>query len=308
MELRQLRHFQVVAETGSFTRAAALLNVAQPALSRDIRLLELGLATKLFHRHGRGVVLTTEGATFLTAIVPNLEGLDRARKDIVEHGADPHGVVRLGWTGVISVPLGAQIITRFKEDFPNVELQTLGGSSSQIQEWINDSRIDLGVMNSERPAHGSHQEHLMSAELFHVCRAQSDDDGSTTLQTISFREAASHSLLLHGRHHALRRAIDIAAKRHEIDLKVIAQIDEFAAVKQLIYQGGGTTILPLGLLHDVRDDPRLSVRRITQPTITLYSCTLFPRSPINYIVSELAKIIRRETLKAISAQILDGCA
>lgn len=303
VELRQLLHFRAVADAGSLTKAAVLLNIAQPALSRDIGLLEKGLATKLFYRHGRGVILTPAGLAFLNAIRPHLEGLERARKDLIDHGANPHGVVRLGWTGTISGPLGAQVVTRFKESFPKVELHTLGGSSSQILEWINDGRIDLGVMNSERPAHGSQQEHLMSAELFHICRASDGDAGS---QTIRFKDAASYPLLLHGRHHALRRAIDAEAKRNTIDLKVIAQIDEFMAVRQLIYEGGGATILPLALLGDTRRDPRLSIRRIVDPTIILYFCTLFPRSPKNYIVDELSKIIRKETLRAIANKAVDG--
>ena len=65
MELRQLRYFVGVAEVGSFTKAAAVLDIAQPALSRQIRELEIELGVALLVRNGRGVVLTDAGVKFL---------------------------------------------------------------------------------------------------------------------------------------------------------------------------------------------------------------------------------------------------
>ena len=305
MDLRQLRHFLVVAETGSLTRAADQLGLAQPALSRDIRSLEDDLSTRLFHRTGRGVTLTEVGAQFLNAVRPHLLGLDQARQTVRLQGATPPSVIRLGWTGTISAPLGADIVGRSKSDLPAVELETIGGSSAQIEELLESGGIDLGIITSEQPAKGSQAEHLMRCDLFHSSRSQ-EYQGTSAGEPIPFREAAASPLLLFGRQHALRRAIDNAARHHGIDLKVHAQIDEFQAMRRMILESGSATILPLTLVGSWTTDPTLEKRRIIEPAIALYYRVVFPNAEVSPIVSELARLIHRVVRQAIAEGRVDG--
>ena len=305
MDLRQLRHFIVVADTGSLTRAADQLGLAQPALSRDIRSLEDDLAARLFLRTGRGVTLTQVGAQFLDAARPHLEGLDEARQTIRLQGATPPSVIRLGWTGTISAPLGADIVERCKSELPGVDLETIGGSSAQILELLDNGGIDLGIVNSEQPAKGGQSEHLMRCDLFHISRSQRNE-GTSVVDPILFRDAAASPLLLFGRQHALRRAIDSAARHHGIELKVHAQIDEFQAMRRMILESGAATILPLTLVGSWTTDPTLAKRRVIEPTIALYYRVVFPNAEVSPIVSGLARLIHRVVRQALAEGRVDG--
>src|SRR5258707_12156340 len=95
MDLKQLEYFRHVAELGSFTRAASFLSVVQPALSRQVRQLEVELGQNLFERNGRGVALTDAGARVLEHTRGILLQVGRARQELEgQKNADPRHLVR----------------------------------------------------------------------------------------------------------------------------------------------------------------------------------------------------------------------
>ncbi|MDB5965970.1 MAG: LysR family transcriptional regulator, partial [Polaromonas sp.] len=98
MDLKQLRFFVHVAELGGFARAAELLGVTQPTLSRQIRALEIDLKASLFHRHGRGVALTPAGARFLRQAHGVLHAAELALTELHEDTPRLQGRVHCGLT------------------------------------------------------------------------------------------------------------------------------------------------------------------------------------------------------------------
>ena len=148
MNLRQLKHFLAIAEAGSILGAANRLGVAQPSLSRDVKLLETELSARLFRRDGRGVSLTRDGQIFHDAIEPHVAGLDRAKEKFLAKRTGKDGAIRLGWTGTVSIPYGPKIIAAFTRAYPKVEMHARGGSSSQIIEWVANEAIDIGASDS----------------------------------------------------------------------------------------------------------------------------------------------------------------
>lgn len=301
MKLRQLKNFLMIAETGSLMKAAMHLGVAQPALSRDLRLLEEELSTRLFHRDGRGVSLTRDGAAFQAAIAPHIAGLDLAKQALVGRRAGYAGSIRLGWTGTISIPLAAPIISAFTHCFPEIELHARGGSSLQIAEWVARDEIDIGIFNSERPASGVLVETLAHAPLFHVARA----DGPVP-PTITFAEAASGPLFVHSRQNALGRIVEACARDHDIPLRIYAEVDDFLAVRPMIEKGRAAAIVPRSLLSG-GDPSRLAVRRVTDPELPLYFHLAASKTKRNSTaVLSLADTIRSEMRRAIQAGEFDG--
>jgi LysR family nitrogen assimilation transcriptional regulator len=301
VKLRQLKNFLLIAETGNLLRAAAHLGVAQPALSRDLKLLEEELSTRLFIRDGRGVSLTRDGAIFRAAIASHVAGLDAAKQALIGRRNGTAGSIRLGWTGTISIPLASRVISAFTQRFPGVELHARGGSSLQIAEWLARDEIDIGVFNSERAASGSLVETLMSARLFHVARA-----GGEAAPTISFTEATATPLFMHSRENALGRIVETCAREHDIALKIYAEVDDFVAVRPMIEEGHGAAIVPLSLLHGGGLD-RVAIRRVTDPDLTLYfhlAVSKIKRS--NPTVRGLAETIRSELRQAIAQGHVDG--
>src|SRR3954463_15970299 len=109
MDFRQLRTFSCVAELGSLSKASDTLRVAQPALSRQIKLLEHELRAELFTRNGRGMVLTDAGRLLLARTSGIVRQIDQIRDDIQSSKGPPSGQVVLGLVPTVSCVLSAAL-------------------------------------------------------------------------------------------------------------------------------------------------------------------------------------------------------
>src|SRR5258706_15088305 len=102
MDIRQLRTFSCVAELGSLSKASDTLRVAQPALSRQIKLLEHELRAELFTRNGRGMVLTDAGRLLLARTAGMVRQIDQGRDEIQATRRPPPGRLVLGVGATVS--------------------------------------------------------------------------------------------------------------------------------------------------------------------------------------------------------------
>lgn len=144
MEFRQFRYFLVAAEELHFTRAARRLNIAQPALSQQVRQMEDELGTALFHRLTRGVELTDAGHAFLpyarSVLLKAEEGISAARRA----GKGELGQLRIGFTGSASFnPIVTRTIGLFRERYPDVELALQESATSALLVQLRDNLIQL---------------------------------------------------------------------------------------------------------------------------------------------------------------------
>ena len=146
MDLRQLETFVHVAELGSFTRASIVLQAAQPALSKQIRRLEVELGQTLFSRHGRGIVLTEEGALLLEHARGIIEQVARARHALGAIKDTPQGKVVIATPAVTGKVMTSGIITTFRQRFPQASLEIIEGKSRFITELLLSGRIDIAIL------------------------------------------------------------------------------------------------------------------------------------------------------------------
>lgn len=146
MDLRQLRTFSCVAELGSLSKASDTLRVAQPALSRQIKLLEHELRAELFTRNGRGMVLTEAGRLLLARTAGIVRQIDQIRDDIQSSGGPPSGRVVLGLVPTVSCVLSARLARRTVESFPGISLCIVESYSGHLMEWLHRGEMDLAVI------------------------------------------------------------------------------------------------------------------------------------------------------------------
>jgi DNA-binding transcriptional LysR family regulator len=149
MELRQLRYAEAVAAHRHFTRAAAAIGVAQPALSHQIKRLEQELGIELFERSRGGVRLTAAGETFLPRIRRALTELDAGRDEVAAFTGLEAGRVRLGAmqaVGPLDLP---RAIARFHEAHPAVEVTLIEESTVRMQQLVVDGQLDLAIVALE---------------------------------------------------------------------------------------------------------------------------------------------------------------
>jgi LysR family transcriptional regulator, carnitine catabolism transcriptional activator len=128
VELRQLRAFIVVARFGSFTRAAELLNLSQPALTVQIRQLEQALGLKLFDRNTRTVELTRMGRDLLPVLTRLLGEVDQVVSSTREMATVKYGIVRVAALPSVAATLLPPLIARFRQRYPGSDRDPgLGG-------------------------------------------------------------------------------------------------------------------------------------------------------------------------------------
>lgn len=144
MNIQQLRYVVATSECGSMTAAAATLYVAQPALSRAIRLLERELKVTLFSRAGRGIALTTEGEAFVARARKILLSLDSLR-GIGEREASEAQLV-IAASPTLQVSMALPILSAFREHGIEVQTRLIGAEgSSEVHDLVRAGRADLGI-------------------------------------------------------------------------------------------------------------------------------------------------------------------
>jgi DNA-binding transcriptional LysR family regulator len=148
VELRHLRHFTVIAEAGSFSRAAERLWLGQPALSSQIRRLETELGLQLFERRPRGVELTEAGELFLERARTALVALDAAQATGADFAAGLVGSVRVGITSEVRSSLLASLLHDFGQTRPDIEVTTIEAHSGTLLRSLADRRLDVVVAPS----------------------------------------------------------------------------------------------------------------------------------------------------------------
>src|SRR6476646_7411345 len=146
MDFRQLRTFSCVAELGSLSKASDTLRVAQPALSRQIKLLEHELRVELFTRSGRGMVLTEAGRLLLARTSGIVRQIDQIRDDIQSAAGAPSGRVVLGLVPTVSCVLSARLARRTVEAYPGISLCIVESYSGHLIEWLHRGEMDLAII------------------------------------------------------------------------------------------------------------------------------------------------------------------
>src|SRR6266850_7951506 len=146
MELRHLRYFLAVGEALNFTKAAARLRVAQPALSRQIQGLEHEIGVNLLHRSSRGVMLTAEGKLFLEEVRELLKQADESVDKVRALARGEYGELRVGYAPTPTVEILPPALAVFQKAVPRVKLLLHDLSSDEPITGLRDASLELAIM------------------------------------------------------------------------------------------------------------------------------------------------------------------
>ena len=146
MNLRQLRQFVTLAETGNSHRAAEMLHMAQPPLSVSIRKLEEEMGEALFERRSTGVFLTTVGEAMLADARLTLFHAEQCRQAVMDARQGQGGLLRMGIIGSATYALLPELIPSLRERFPKIELELTEATSSEILDGLVSRRFDVGFV------------------------------------------------------------------------------------------------------------------------------------------------------------------
>lgn len=262
MEISQLRTLIHVAELGSLSKAADRLGIAQPALSRQVRLLEEELAVRLFARHGRGMVLTEKGHEILEHALRVMTELEEIRAAASDLDTPLRGRIGIGFPPTVADIISVPLVAAFGKAHPQAELRLVGAYTGYLLDWLHRGEIDLAVLYDPHAARSLRSQPLLLEDLFLI---GPPDSGLSSEQAVPFRTLAGKRILLPSTRHGLRTIVEQCATEAGIALDVAVEADSYATLKDLVRHGHGWTILPLPPIHDDIAAGRLAAAPLIDP-------------------------------------------
>lgn len=261
MEFLDLQYFVSIAETGSFTKSALQNNMAQSALSRRVRDLEVELGTALFYRNGRGVVLTDVGEVFLARARGILAEREALRQDMRASVSELDGTVKLAVPPSVGLVLLAPLLRQIRADLPRVRMRVMEGFSGHVAEWLVAGKVDLAVLYKMKASALLDAEHLLFEDMFLISAPDAPPLG--VANGVSVAELAGEELVLPGPPHGLRVLVEEAAAKAGVTLNVSIELETLPTIHDLVGSGGIRTILPLTAVSRELQAGRLVAQRIT---------------------------------------------
>jgi LysR family transcriptional regulator, nitrogen assimilation regulatory protein len=264
MDLRQLQFFVRVVDSGSFSRAAQALNIAQPSISQRIKDLEGELGVELLHRSSTGVRPTDVGLMVSDRARSILKQVDHLKLEVTSAADTPRGEVTVGLPTTMALHLTVPLVQSVLDKFPGIKLHVIEGMSGHIQEWVLSGRIDLALLYSFDEVAGLQQTQLLTEDLYLIASAKTHAEA---LAALSLADVAALPLVLPGADHGLRKNIERVAAEAKVRLNVPVEVDSLTHMKRLASDGALFTILPWAACRDEIRDSKLVARRIVSPVL-----------------------------------------
>lgn len=250
MNLEQLQSFVTVAHLGNFTRAAELLHLAQPSLSRQIASLENDLGAELFHRARGGSTLTSAGEALLPLARRMLSDAESVRRELAELAGLQRGRVRLGATPTLCISLVAEVLGSFHTAYPEIELHVSENGSLRLLDELAAGELDLAVITTTEVTAADRFEvtPLLVEEVVVVSSAAAPP--ITDRDTITLADVAALPQILFSSTYDLRGATDAAFHAASLTPRVVLEGAEMDAVLRFVERGLGVAIVPAMVLVD----------------------------------------------------------
>jgi LysR family transcriptional regulator, nitrogen assimilation regulatory protein len=261
MDLKQLEYFVRVAELGSFTRASAALNTAQPALSRQVRLLEVELRQSLLVRNGRGAVPTEAGRLLVEHGRGILHQVERAREELARARGGLAGRVAIGLPTSVAKLLTVPLTRAFRAALPEATLAVSEGLSVAMHDSLVTGRLDIAVLYNAAPSADMELQHMLTEDLYLV-QAAALAKGKAQ-QALPLADLANFELVIPTRPNAIRALVDSALAALGLRLQIGLEIDGVAAILDLVADGAGCAVLPLNAVSTSGKAQAFTVRPIT---------------------------------------------
>ncbi|MFJ4208026.1 LysR substrate-binding domain-containing protein [Paenarthrobacter sp. NPDC089675] len=299
MEMRQLQALLAVADTGSVTRAAELLHVVQPAVTRQIHNLEAELNATLFDRSRTGMRLTDVGIQVVDRARRALSELDRAREEARSSAAGLHGIVTVGLLASTATLLAVPFVAAVAERHPAVRLRVVTGYGGHLSRWLEAGDVDVALTYSQSSAAPLEVTPILEEDLWAVAPpgiAHVPEAG------VELRDLLRRALVMPSAPHAIRSLVETAAARIGGSLDIAVETNDAGVQKQLVQSGIGWTVLPGIMVAEDAEGGVLNSAPIVEPGIPRKIVLARPSSMRSTAaVRMVAELLQETVLDLISA-------
>jgi len=296
IDSRRLFYFFHVARLGSFSAAETFLDVAQSAMSRQIQQLEADIGVQLLERTGRGVSLTVFGEILYEQANVILEEMANTLSKIQMARRHPAGEISIGASSVVMAHYMPEILTRFSEQYPEVQITAVQAPTGDLYEHVVQGRVDVGIVLYVPNSNKLVSRKLMSEPLLLVGRK-----GHPSLQKRAMTPQALEELelLLPASPHGMREMIDDYFLAHGIEPKCKLQIDSVPLSKAIVLKSDNCCIMPQSSFER-EFDQSLFTSLPFRPGIsrTMYVASLVDRSQqplVNALTQHVIEVFANKT-------------
>jgi DNA-binding transcriptional LysR family regulator len=265
MKLQHLRTFIRIAELGSLSKASDRMRIAQPALSRQMKLLQQEVGVALFERHHAGMRLTPAGEELLRRVPGLIRQLDQAYGDVRSLAGATRGQVVFGIVPTVSYVLAGRLASRVASELPEISLRIVESYSGHLVDWLQRGEVDAAIVYGPGANFHLRTEDLLQEDLAVIGPPDSRLNARTPMSMAAF---ARLPLVLPSRPHGLRMVVESATHRAKARLKVKFEADSFRVLVALVEQGLGFTALPLSAISREVEQARLTAAPLVQPKVT----------------------------------------
>ena len=315
MDLKQIEYFVRVAELGSFTRAAIALDVAQPALSRQIRLLEVELRQNLLTRNGRGALPTEAGKLLLEHGRGILHQVALAREELGAARGSLGGRVSIGLPPSLSRLITVPLTIAFRKTLPEAQITLTEGFSLSMSEGLRVGTLDMALLYNPNSTPELEMTTLHTEDLVLISPRKAGTLAPANLQKgdvatasdavvrrkarVSLGDVAGLPLILPSRPNAFRILIEREMIAIGQKPSIIMEVDGLNAILSLVKEGLGHAVLPGYTLSNFDNVEPFAVRKIYGPRImSRLSLVWSSRRPTTATQNQARELVTQVILSA----------
>ena len=293
MELRQLRYFVSVARERSFSKASEKLHIAQPALSRQIQLLEDEFGVELLHRTAKGAHTTEAGRRFKEMAEFVLNYVAEIKPSLTHFATEPSGNIVIGLPPSLAFMLAPRLVEETQRRFPLVTLRIIEGLSVFLAEWLEEFRLDLAVLTDYGPIAGIERHLIAEDDMVFV---GTPGRLSKYNKIIPLKDIEDFPLLIT---HGFRNIMSERFAAEHIEPNYHMELDSVPIAKEMVLRGLFCSILSYSLVHeDVKQGRLRALRFEGAPVHRRIVAAVAENRPRSLTITAIEGLIR-EVLKEL---------
>lgn len=287
MEFKQIQYFACLYEEGTVTRAASRLNIVQPALSTQIRNLELGVGEALFTRSPKGMHPTAAGHRMYRLFQPLLEDFERSKIEITGSRAEFSGTIHIGVISSVAESILAHAIEQFSKLHPRVTLSITEGFTEPLCDAVAGGQLDAAIINRPRKKIALRSELMVDEQIVLV----SSNNQKFNANGVKLKDITQMKLVLPTRQHGLRKILDSIAAAENLELTPSHEVDSINAIMQLVSVSDYATLLPALAASSPQRNGGLKITPIHSPSPRRQiACVSHPRYPLTAAAASFIQI------------------
>jgi DNA-binding transcriptional LysR family regulator len=265
MDFKQLRAFLTVADTGNVTRAAEVLHLVQPAVSRQLKLLEEDIGAPLFQRERHGMVLTEAGKALVVYARRAMLELERARAEIAGAAEGIGGLVTVGLLPSTTSLLSSALVSALAQRYPGIRIRIAMGYAGTLMRWLESGEVDAALLYGAERSPDIQATPLIEEPLWVIA-----PPGAKLRRgrPVALASLATRPRVLPRAPHGIRTLVEHACAVSNVQLQIAAETNALSVQRSLVLGGQGWTILPpIAVADDLRNG-LLSGAPLSAPPIT----------------------------------------